>query len=129
MHAVNTAGAALGCFLTDFTLVPAVGLQRTQLVAVGLNVVAGLGALYLSSRATSPLRLRRGDAYEAEVTPGHDGVPLPPVRLSRTYDLRLLSSRALRLRCRDSPRWAWRFSGSAISRFCWAASARCSRSF
>jgi len=51
LYAVNTAGAALGCFLTDFTLVPAVGLQRTQIVAVGFNVVAGVGALYLSSRA------------------------------------------------------------------------------
>jgi predicted membrane-bound spermidine synthase len=55
LYAVNTAGAALGCFLTDFTLVPAVGLQRTQMVAVGLNVVAGLGALKLASR--SKLRL------------------------------------------------------------------------
>ena len=35
LYAVNTAGAALGCFLTDFALVPAVGLQRTQMVAVG----------------------------------------------------------------------------------------------
>jgi spermidine synthase len=50
LYAVNTAGAALGCFLTDFTLVPAVGLQRTQMVAVGLNVVAGVGAFYLASR-------------------------------------------------------------------------------
>jgi spermidine synthase len=52
LYAVNTAGAALGCFLTDFTLVPAAGLQRTQMVAVDLNVVAGVGALYLASRAT-----------------------------------------------------------------------------
>jgi spermidine synthase len=51
LYAVNTAGAALGCFLTDFTLVPAVGLQRTQMVAVGLNVIAGVGALYLASRS------------------------------------------------------------------------------
>ena len=56
LYAVNTAGAALGCFLTDFTLVPAVGLQRTQMVAVGLNIVAGVGALYLSSRATVRLK-------------------------------------------------------------------------
>jgi len=51
LYAVNTAGAALGCFLTDFSLVPAVGLQRTQMIAAGLNVVAGVGALYLASRA------------------------------------------------------------------------------
>jgi spermidine synthase len=51
LYAVNTAGAALGCFLTDFSLVPAFGLQRTQMIAAGLNVLAGVGALYLSSRA------------------------------------------------------------------------------
>ena len=28
LYAVNTAGAALGCFLTDFMLVPAAGLRR-----------------------------------------------------------------------------------------------------
>src|SRR5262245_60362809 len=50
LYAVNTAGAALGCFLTDFALVPAVGLQRTQMIAVVFNVMAGLGALYLASR-------------------------------------------------------------------------------
>ena len=56
LYAVNTAGAALGCFLTDFTLVPAVGLQRTQMVGVGLNIVAGVGALYLASRTTVRLK-------------------------------------------------------------------------
>src|SRR4030095_4616469 len=50
LYSVNTAGAVLGCFLTDLALVPAVGLQRTQMVAVAFNVVAGLGALYLASR-------------------------------------------------------------------------------
>src|SRR6185503_8759403 len=34
LYGVNTAGAALGCFLTDFALVPAAGLQVTQAVAV-----------------------------------------------------------------------------------------------
>src|SRR5215510_407779 len=29
LYAVNTAGAALGCFLTDSLLVPVAGLQRT----------------------------------------------------------------------------------------------------
>jgi predicted membrane-bound spermidine synthase len=56
LYAVNTAGAALGCFLTDFTLVPAVGLQRTQMIAVSLNVVAGVGAFYLASRTTVRLK-------------------------------------------------------------------------
>src|SRR5688572_7003903 len=32
LYGVNTLGAAMGCLLTDFTLVPAVGLRSTQLI-------------------------------------------------------------------------------------------------
>ncbi|HEY7443672.1 MAG TPA: hypothetical protein VH701_14700, partial [Vicinamibacterales bacterium] len=48
LYGVNTAGAALGCLLTDFALVPLVGLLNTQMVAVSFNVFAGLGALLLA---------------------------------------------------------------------------------
>ena len=51
LYAVNTAGAALGCFLTDIVLVPAVGLLRTQLTAVALNVAAGVAAFAIASAA------------------------------------------------------------------------------
>jgi predicted membrane-bound spermidine synthase len=47
LYAVNTAGAAVGCFLTDFTLVPAWGLRNTQFIAVALNIVAGVGVMLL----------------------------------------------------------------------------------
>ena len=50
LYGINTAGAALGALLTDFTLVPAAGLFGTQMVAVGFNVVAGMGAWYLAQR-------------------------------------------------------------------------------
>jgi spermidine synthase len=53
LYAVNTCGAAAGCFLTDFALIPVYGLLRTQIVAVGLNVIAGLGAFWLASLARS----------------------------------------------------------------------------
>ncbi|MBI2187023.1 MAG: tetratricopeptide repeat protein [Acidobacteria bacterium] len=49
LYGVNTAGAAGGCLLTDLALVPAVGLQRTQLAAFALNVIAGVGAFALAS--------------------------------------------------------------------------------
>jgi predicted membrane-bound spermidine synthase len=55
LYAVNTAGAAVGCFLTDFTFVPTWGLLDTQLIAVALNVIAGIGAITLSSRAKSQI--------------------------------------------------------------------------
>src|SRR5215510_10271510 len=53
LYAVNTAGAAAGCFLTDFTLVPAWGLRNTQLVAVTFNLLAGAGALALAARSAA----------------------------------------------------------------------------
>lgn len=53
LYAVNTLGAAAGAFLTDWLLIPAVGLLSTQWLAVLLNLVAGLGASRLASR-TSP---------------------------------------------------------------------------
>ena len=49
LYGVNTAGAAAGAFLTDFTLVPALGLQATQWIAVVCNVGVGIGAFLLAS--------------------------------------------------------------------------------
>ena len=62
LYAVNTAGAAAGCFLTDFALVPAWGLFKTQLLAVGLNAIAGAGAIVLSRLKPAPTDTRRPDA-------------------------------------------------------------------
>jgi predicted membrane-bound spermidine synthase len=56
LYGMNTAGAALGALLTDFVLVPGAGLWGTQMVAVGLNLVAGAGAWYLAGRATVRLK-------------------------------------------------------------------------
>jgi predicted membrane-bound spermidine synthase len=50
LYAVNTGGAALGCFLADFAFVPAYGLRATQFIAVLLNLVAGAGALLMATR-------------------------------------------------------------------------------
>jgi spermidine synthase len=48
LYAVNTGGAALGVFLTDFALVPVAGLRTAQIVAVIFNLVAGAGALIVA---------------------------------------------------------------------------------
>ena len=53
LYAANTLGAALGALLTDLVLVPTLGIRSTQLVAVGINAVAGVAALALS-RGASP---------------------------------------------------------------------------
>lgn len=54
LYGVNTAGAALGCFLTDWALIPAGGLWMTQATAAALNLVAAAGALRLAAQAAAP---------------------------------------------------------------------------
>jgi len=73
LYGVNTAGAALGCFLTDFTLVPAAGLRRTQLIAVLLNFVAAAGAFYLGRRSAAA-----GRTAVRPVNPVRHGQPEVP---------------------------------------------------
>ena len=68
LYGINTLGAALGAFLTDFALVPAAGLLATQLAAVGFNVVAAVGALWLASRSPTTVRL-------ASLRQGYGGPP------------------------------------------------------
>ncbi|HKE87189.1 MAG TPA: hypothetical protein VKB50_25705, partial [Vicinamibacterales bacterium] len=80
LYAVNTMGAAFGCFLTDFTLVPAAGLQRTQMVAAGLNVLAGVGALYLSSRVRARLPSTARRSRKPDTPSSRTKVRLPPSR-------------------------------------------------
>jgi hypothetical protein len=46
LYGANTLGAALGCFLTDYALVPSFGLRSTQMIAVALNLVTAAGALW-----------------------------------------------------------------------------------
>ena len=53
LYGLNTAGAALGALLTDFALVPGLGLLGTQLCAVELGALAGLGALALAARGST----------------------------------------------------------------------------
>jgi predicted membrane-bound spermidine synthase len=68
LYAANTAGAALGCFLTDIALVPALGVFGTQSLAVGLNLAAGIGALALA-------RTRRAEPHAATPAPPEEPAP------------------------------------------------------
>jgi len=52
LYGINTAGAACGAFLTDFALIPRLGVFGTQALAAGLNALAGLGALALARSAS-----------------------------------------------------------------------------
>jgi spermidine synthase len=50
LYGINTAGAALGAVLVDRSLVPALGLLDTQLLAAGAQVAVAVVALALASR-------------------------------------------------------------------------------
>ena len=65
----------MGCFLTDFSLVPRFGLLGTQLIAVGFNLVAGAGAWYLARRAG---RMCTGSGAEEPPAGRWDGLKTVP---------------------------------------------------
>jgi spermidine synthase len=60
LYFCNTIGAALGALLTAYFVIPALGIQRTVLVAALLNLMVALGALELlkqpdADRAPAPM--------------------------------------------------------------------------
>jgi spermidine synthase len=65
LYGLNTAGAALGAFATDFALIPNFGILNAELVAIGLNLVAGLGALALAATRHGHVGAEREDAVES----------------------------------------------------------------
>ena len=82
LYGINTAGAALGALLTDFTLVPAAGLFGTQMVAVAFNVVAGAGAWYLGREVrlkpdTTTARKKKGPRVRRQADDDVRSVRLP----------------------------------------------------
>ena len=83
LYGVNTAGAALGCFLTDFALVPAVGLRGTQMVAVLFNFVAAAGAFYLGRPTPAPAARRRSDTRHVKTARNVRSVGLQPDLVER----------------------------------------------
>src|SRR4030095_7915436 len=78
LYAANTAGAALGCLLTDALLVPVLGILGTQTAAATLNLGAGLGALALARAAAAPA------AERPAVAPSHAGVERESAALGRS---------------------------------------------
>src|SRR5262245_24934075 len=72
LYFVNTLGAAIGCFVAGFVLLPAIGLTRTTLCAFAGNMLVATVGFVLDRRA------ERGSAAPAEpVPPGDDAFPVP----------------------------------------------------
>src|SRR4030095_11382019 len=71
LYGVNTIGAATGAVLTDFVLVPGIGIFETQLTAIALNLIAAAGAFWIARSevpeptALVPEALRRDAAMVA----------------------------------------------------------------
>ena len=60
LYALNTAGAAVGCLLAGFAGIGLAGVRTTALVAAGLNLMCGAGALALARRVAPAPRQVRG---------------------------------------------------------------------
>lgn len=70
-YAINTAGAAFGCYATGFHLLPTLGLRATHVGAALLNLLVALVAIAvgLAARRSSP-PAAQGDAAEQVEGPG-----------------------------------------------------------
>jgi len=56
LYAINTFGAAAGCFLTGFLLLPSLGLATTNYLAAAVNLSIGAVAVWMTAAATGPRR-------------------------------------------------------------------------
>lgn len=63
LYATNTLGAAAGCFVTGFFLLPQFGLRQTLVVAIAVNLLVVVAALFLARSAA------RREVTEGEVSP------------------------------------------------------------
>jgi spermidine synthase len=68
LYGSNTLGAVAGAFLTDFALIPAMGVTMTAVTAVGCNILAALSSLIVAGR---------GPASDASAVP--PALPSQPV--------------------------------------------------
>ena len=79
LYALNTAGAVVGTLAAAFFLLPALGMQQTTFVAVGVNFTVGLVALFMQHVAPAfapsvPMKDIVQD--EPELLPWHSSRPL-----------------------------------------------------
>jgi spermidine synthase len=60
LYCINSAGAVLGCLVTDFWWIPAIGLEMTVYAGAAMNLAVGLVALYVSRK------VREGSSVAAD---------------------------------------------------------------
>lgn len=74
LYAINSGGAVGGCFVADFWLIPAIGLEATVYTAAGINLVVGLVAFLVSrwieeGKAAAPSASQDASAAEERYSP------------------------------------------------------------
>lgn len=83
LYGVNTLGAAVGALAAGFVLMPALGVWRTQLVAVAANLAVGVAALLADARLGPSRGPSAADAAEAAAAaPGAAPASLVALRLA-----------------------------------------------
>jgi spermidine synthase len=78
LYAVNTGGAALGCYLSGFHLLPWLGLSGTNLLAVSANGAIALGAFLLSGRLGLPESAPEGPVGPEDIKEPRPFLPSGP---------------------------------------------------
>ena len=79
LYAANTIGAVVGTVLTGFLLVPWLGISRTIFVAAFLNLLAAVGAFWVSRRSGAAPASHVVDAGDVA---GPDSVALSEARVT-----------------------------------------------
>ncbi len=83
LYAINTFGAALGCYLTGFHLLPSLGLLATNNLAAAVNITIGAISIFVASGLRVQTPARKGPAAVAEsATSGRAGMALARLYLA-----------------------------------------------
>jgi spermidine synthase len=77
VYAVNTLGAALGCFAGAFLLIPALGLHVSLVLAATVNTAIG-GYCWGVRRWVTPPRVDGARTQPPAALPGRPGARIPP---------------------------------------------------
>ncbi|MBI2827446.1 MAG: fused MFS/spermidine synthase, partial [Planctomycetia bacterium] len=62
LYAINTFGAAAGCYLAGFQFLPTMGLESTNNLAAAVNIVIGIAAVWISAHPGRVPQKRKGAA-------------------------------------------------------------------
>lgn len=73
LYAINTFGAALGCYLTGFHLLPSLGLLSTNNIAAAINIAIGAVSIFVANGLQTRGPARKGQAPASAVAASPSG--------------------------------------------------------